>query len=115
MRAGPELALVPNGEDPDDVVLLHVVVQRDVTRLSPRDDELAQLMLGRTADQRVPGEYLDRVENAVDGAGDDVRAFFAEEPRHPLEIAESPPRIRYFRQALALGRAAFFPAARART
>lgn len=60
LRAGPELALVPDGEDADDV----------------------------------------------------VHAFFAEESRHPVD--EGPPMMGYFRQALALGGAPFFPAARAR-
>jgi hypothetical protein len=106
---------VPDGEDADDVVLLEVVVQRDVTRFSPRDDELAQFLLHWTTDERVPGKYVDGVENAVDGIRDDGRAFLFEEFSHPLEIGEGPPRIRYFRQALALGRRAFFPAARART
>jgi hypothetical protein len=45
-------------------------------------------------------------------ADDVVHAFFAEESRHPVD--EGPPMMGYFRQALALGGAPFFPAARAR-
>ena len=115
MRARPELALAPDGEDADDVVLLEEIVQRDVTRLSPRDDELSQFILDRATDQRVPGEYLDAIEYAIDGVGDDVHTLFAEKFSDSFEVAEGSARIRYLRQALALGRTAFFPAARART
>ena len=97
----------------DNLFLLEEIVERDVTGLAPRYDELTQAMLRRPADRRVPLENLQCVENQRNRCtgGDGIIA--SDKVEYAVEIGSRARRELYPRHRLSRGRLAGLPAARA--
>ena len=79
---------MPDREDPHLVVRDDEPVQRDVSSLPERNNELANVAVHATAKQRVRGQVLD---GRTDGAGrcdGCVRVLACQEPEGALEMSE---------------------------
>ena len=101
-----------NGEDQCDVFKWLVAVKGNIAASAVRDDELAQLMLARTADERMSLQYFYAIANDVDRCDRGTRSFLEKGVGQSFEIGKGLARIDYFRHARAFGRGVCRPRVR---
>ena len=115
----PRLALRANAQHEHFVGAWVITVQRDVTGASARNQQLSQPFVSRAADQRMPLERLQAIDDQRAGFSGHSRWPLQQKIRKPIEIIEGSRREeqrwqRQPAQRLRLrGRATFVPSKRA--
>ena len=93
-----------NGQDADFVSRDEESVQRNVTRLTIRNDQFPQFALDAPAHQWMGGKAADRRADCFDGADRSSRILVTQELERTLNVIERSRRIDYLRHGF--GRAA---------
>ena len=102
-----------HGENEDDIDILVVVVERNVSRFAARDHQVAQPFFRRPSDQRVALQNVQRVEDDLDRSARRARVLGGEEFEQTIQIGPRPLRQDYLRHFFARSLRAGLPAARA--
>ncbi len=82
------LALVTDGEYVDAIFCGQEAIQRDITRVSFRDDEFAQVVRGGASDQGVALQYRGGIDDFFACHYCKARCFLFEELEYPFEVGQ---------------------------
>lgn len=96
-----------------DVCGFHVLVERNISRAPARNHELTQIVFHRPPDKRMALKYANRFLDDHYRGAYSLRLDLEQEFEYAFEVIQCLPRIDYFCHVRDLGRAGFFPPARA--